>query len=317
MLKVVVFGCGHLGRWHVDKVVALNAEGLSELVAVVDPSPNTADKLKDKGLSIPAFKSYGECSVDFDVAIVVTPTSLHFELCKKLIMDKKHVFCEKPMTSTYEESLELKQLIADNGVKFQVGHSERFHEIWPEVKEKVDYFKGTPIIRLERQAPFKGRATDVDVVQDLMIHDIDLMMFILGDKPVSVEAFGKKQRTDKWDFVRALFRFNSGAVATISVGRNHIEEIRNFEVVNEHGCLQVDLFRKIMKEAKASAQDEESFVISKEYPARDHLLEEQRLFYKAIKENKATAVDEQAGVNAVYVVEQVLNSLDQEKVVSW
>lgn len=317
MLKVVVFGYGHLGRWHVDKVISLNTEGLSELVAVVDPCPTTAKKLKDKGLNIPVYHSFEECKVDYDTAIVVTPTSLHFDLCKKLILAKKHVFCEKPMTSTYEESLELKQLVADNGVKFQVGHSERFHQIWPEVKEKIDYFKGTPILRLERQAPFKGRATDVDVVQDLMIHDIDLMMFVLGDRPVSVEAFGKKQRTEKWDFVRALFRFNSGAVATISVGRNHTEETRNFEVVNEFGCLQVDLFRKVIKEARSDAKTEETFVVTKEYPARDHLLEEQRLFYKSIKEDTGTVVDEEAGVNAVHIVEQVLNSLDQEKVISW
>ncbi len=317
MLKVAVFGYGHLGRWHVDKVIALKAEGLSELVAVIDPSSATAQKLKEKDISAPVFRSFEDCTIDFDAAIVVTPTSFHFDLCKKLISAKKHVFCEKPMTSTYEESLELKQLIAENEVKFQVGHSERFHQIWPTLKEKKDYFKGTPILRLERQAPFKGRATDVDVVQDLMIHDIDLMMYVLGDKPVSVEAFGKKQRTDKWDFVRALFRFNSGAIATISVGRNHTEEIRNFEVVNEYGCLQVDLFRKVLKESKANATTEDTFVVSNEYPARDHLLEEQRLFYKAIKENSTTAVDEEAGVNAVYVVEQVLNSLDQEKAISW
>lgn len=317
MLKVVVFGCGHLGRWHVDKVIALNKEGLCELVAVVDPCLTTPDKLKEKKLDIPVFLSFEDCNIDYDTALVVTPTSFHFDLCKKLIQKKKHVFCEKPMTSTYEQSLELQHLIVENGVKFQVGHSERFHQIWPEVKGKTEYFKGAPILRLERQAPFKGRATDVDVVQDLMIHDIDLMMYILGDNPVSVEAFGKKQRTDKWDFVRALFRFNTGAIATISVGRNHTQEIRNFEVTNDAGCIQVDLFKKVLNEAKSSAMTDDTFVISKEYPGRDHLLEEQRLFYKAIKENTKTVVDEQDGVNAVYIVEQVLNSLDTGKSISW
>ncbi len=317
MIKTVVFGYGHLGRWHVDKVIALKSEGLSDLVAVVDPSPDTKNKLEEKGINVPVFANLKECSLDFDAAIVVTPTSFHYELCKELIKMKKNVFCEKPMTSTYEQSIELKNLIAENQVKFQVGHSERFHQIWPTVKENVDFFKGTPALRLERQAPFKGRATDVDVVQDLMIHDIDLMMFILGDRPSSVEAFGKKQRTDKWDFVRAHFKFNSGAVAEITVGRGHTEEIRNFEVVNDAGCLQVDLFKKELKIAKSSALGPDDFVVTSEYPARDHLLEEQRLFYRAIVENTSTAVDETAGVNAVHIVEQVLHSLDQEKVVSW
>lgn len=317
MIKVIVFGYGHLGRWHVDKVLGLKEEGLSELVAIVDPSPETASKLKEKGIDIPVFKSYEQCDLEFDAAIVVTPTSYHYEVCKKLLEDKKHVFCEKPMTSSYEEAIEIKQLVQRNDLKFQVGHSERFHEVWNTVKEKNEYFKGTPILRLERQAPFKGRATDVDVVQDLMIHDIDLMMYILGDKPISVEAFGKKQRTDKWDFVRAIFNFNSGAVATISVGRNHTCEIRNFEVVNEYGCLQVDLFRKELMEARSSAKAEDEFVIRTEYPGRDHLLEEQRLFYKAIKNDTQTVVNEDDGVNAVYIVEQVLNSLELEKAISW
>jgi len=317
MLKVVVFGYGHLGRWHVDKVIALGKDKLSKLVAVVDPCLTTQNKLKEKGLDIPVFHSFEDCKVIYDVAIVVTPTSFHFDLCKKLIRNKKHVFCEKPMTSTYEQSLELQQLIEENKVKFQVGHSERFHQIWSTVKEKTEYFKDAPILRLERQAPFKGRATDVDVVQDLMIHDIDLMMYILDDKPFSVEAFGKKQRTDKWDFVRALFRFKSGAIATICVGRNHTQEIRNFEVTNEAGCIQVDLFKKELKEAKSSAMSDDTFVISSEYPASDHLLEEQRLFYKSIKENKKTVVNERDGLNAVYIVEQVLNSLETQKVISW
>ena len=317
MVRTIVFGYGHLGRWHVDKVLALKEEGLSELVAVVDPSAQTKEKLSEKGIEVPVFKSLADCSLEFDAAIVVTPTSFHYDLCKELISLKKHVFCEKPMTSTYEQAIDLKNLINEHGVKFQVGHSERFHQIWPTVKEHSDFFKGTPVLRLERQAPFKGRATDVDVVQDLMIHDIDLMMYILGDRPCSVEAFGKKQRTDKWDFVRAHFKFNSGVVAEITVGRGHTEEIRNFEVVNDCGCLQVDLFKKELKIAKSSAQGPDDFVVTSEYQGRDHLLEEQRLFYKAIKDNTSTVVDEEAGVDAVHVVEQVLNSLEQEKVISW
>lgn len=317
MIKVVVFGYGHLGRWHVDKVMALKEEGLCELVGVVDPSSDTVEKLKAKDIKVPVFTNVDKCDVDYDAAIVVTPTSMHFELCKELISKNKNVFCEKPMTSTYEESIEIKQLIEKSGLKFQVGHSERFHQVWPILKTKIDYFKGTPILRLERQAPFKGRATDVDVVQDLMIHDIDLMMFVLGDKPISVEAFGKKQRTDKWDYVKAVFNFNSGAVATIVVGRNHVDEVRSFEVVNDCGCIQVDLMRKKMKEAKSGAISEKDFVIESEYPPRDHLLEEQRLFYQSINDDTKTAVSEEDGVNAVYVVEQVLNSLEHEKSVSW
>lgn len=312
MVKVVLFGMGHLGKWHAQKIDVLEK---SEFVAVVDPFPGTVEKLNELNIDVPVYSSLQEIKEDFDAAIVATPTSLHHQICKELLKMGKHVFCEKPMTSTYEEALEIKNLVKEKGVVFQVGHSERFHQVWGTIKEKRDYFKGSPLISLNRQAPFKGRATDVDVVQDLMIHDLDILLFLLGEAPSKIEAFGKKIRTDKWDYVEAFLDFASGARATVRVGRNYTREVRDFEVVNQAGSLYVDLFQKRFLEASGRAQGPDDFVTDSTYPARDHLLEEQKLFYQSIEAGEAPFVDVDAGLKAVYLIEKVLEAIDSQKVI--
>ncbi len=308
MIKVALLGYGHLGKWHADKIMALDE---AELVAIVDPSPETEKKIKEKNIKAPVFQNLSDCDVDFDAGIVVTPTSFHFEICKALLSKNKHVFCEKPMTSTFEESLEIEALAKEKGVVFQVGHSERFHAIWETVKKKDTYFVGKPLFHLERQAPFKGRATDVDVVQDLMIHDLDILLYLTGEMPLSVRAFGKKIRTDKWDYAEAYLEFASGAHAVIKVGRNYVDEVRDFILTNEAGTIKVDLFQKNFKEASGGAKKD--FVIEQSYAARDHLLEEHKVFYSAIKGESENYVNATDGRSAVFLVEKVLQAIESGK----
>lgn len=308
MIKVVLFGYGHLGKWHADKICALDE---AELVAVVDPSPDTPHKLTEKGIKAPCFSSLKDCSLEFDAGIVVTPTSFHYELCKSLLEMGKHVFCEKPMTSTFEQALELEALVKKKGVVFQVGHSERFHQVWETLKKKDAYFVGKPLYHLERQAPFKGRATDVDVVQDLMIHDLDILLYLTGEMPLSLKANGKKIRTDKWDYAEAYLEFASGAHAVIKVGRNFVKEVRDFSIHNEAGSIQIDLFTKEIREASATANG--PFVVEEGYEARDHLLEEHKVFYQAILGRVDQYVNATDGRAAVFLVEKVLKAIESGK----
>lgn len=308
MINVVVFGMGHLGRWHVDKVMAIDC---ADLVAVVDPSLEAQRKLDDKKIDVPHISSPEECfqNIEFDAAIVAAPTSLHFDLCEQLLLLGKHVFCEKPMTSTHEEALELERVAKEKGLIFQVGHSERYHSIWEEVKKKSNFFEGSPNFQLQRRAPFKGRATDVDVVQDLMIHDLDLLLYLVSEKPKRIKANGLKIRTSKWDFVRAFLEYENGAHATITVDRNYTQEVREFEVMNEEGALYVDLFSRVMK--VAHKDETETFVRETPYEGRDHLLEEQKLFYGAIEKRNAPVVTATEGRLAVYYVTKVLEALEK------
>src|SRR5690606_27312243 len=118
---------------------------------------------------------------------IVTPTSTHFELCDYLVKQGKHVFCEKPLCAFYDEVLKLETVLKEDKV-LQVGHSERCHKAWEVLKEEFSEISAPWALKINRVAAFKGRATDVDVVQDLMIHDIDLLLFLMKKKPISVKA---------------------------------------------------------------------------------------------------------------------------------
>ena len=307
MIKVILVGLGHLGKWHAQKIDFLQE---AEFVAVVDPAEGSEKKIQELKLNVPLYRSLDDLSLDFDAAIVAVPTSFHFEVCKKLLEMSKHIFCEKPMTSTYSQAIELSHIQETKNVVFQVGHSERFHQVWESIKDKKEYFEDKPLIYSNRQASFKGRATDVDVVQDLMIHDLDILLFLLNETPSSIKAIGKKIRTDKWDYVEATLEFPSGSVASLRVGRNYTHEVRDFEVVNNCGTLRVDLFKGNFYEASGSAEEPDNFVVESVYPKRDHLLEEQKLFYHAINNGTAPCVNIQDGLKAVYLVEKVLESLE-------
>lgn len=310
-IKVALIGFGHLGKWHAQKVIALKE--YAELVAIVEPFNTKA--ASEAYPNILVVKSVKEVMDKFAAAIIVTPTSLHFELAKELLLSDKHIFCEKPVTETYNESKELIKIAEKKNKVFAVGQSERCHQIFEEREKFADFLEGTVSIRIDRYAPFKGRATDVDVVSDLMIHDIDMMLYLMKRVPKSVHSIGFKMRTDKWDMVTSFFEFNDGSKAAITVGRNNTTEVRRFESANKNGVVEIDLFANKIRTAHASSKTPETFVNEESYPKRDHLLIEQEAFYKAISGNGKPLADLADGAKAVYLVDKVLEGLAQNKTV--
>jgi predicted dehydrogenase len=160
-VKVAVVGHGHLGRWHTQKADQLED---SELVAIVEPY--NQEEIRKQYPHVKVVNQLKDVIDEIDAAVIVTPTSTHFELTKYCLEHKKHVFCEKPLCSTYEEAQALGEFTS--GLKLQVGHSERCHQVWESVSPLIDKIEGKKTLKINRFAPFKGRATDVDVVQDLM-----------------------------------------------------------------------------------------------------------------------------------------------------
>lgn len=158
-------------------------------------------------------------------------------------------------------------------------------------------------------APFKGRATDVDVVQDLMIHDLDLLVYLFGERPISVDAIGFKMRTNYYDYVTANFRFKSGNRATITVGRNQTKEVRELEISNRTGTLVVDLMKNEIQEALGSEVGPQ-FVKLETYEKRDHLLLEHKNFYHSINSGTAPVVSLEDGIIAVSLIDKVLESVN-------
>lgn len=306
-LKVAVIGFGHLGRWHVQKVLAF--PDLVELRYIVEAHPAAREVAQLAHPSIDIVDDIKNIISEIDAAIVVTPTSFHFDIVNYLITNNKHVFCEKPVTTTLQQALQLKDNLGDKKLIVQVGHSERFHKAW-ELKDLYKKFFAPPShITLTRVAPFKGRATDVDVVSDLMIHDLDLLVFLFQEIPTKVQAMGFKMRTQKWDYVTANFSFKSGHRATITVGRNQTKEVRELAVSNTQGTILFDLMKNEVLVASGNFDGPE-FVKTSSYEKCDHLLTEHQYFYDSILNNNKPIVSLEDGINAVKLIEKVLESVE-------
>ena len=309
-IKVAVIGYGHLGKWHSQK--AESFPEICELKYIVEKFPANMELAKKAHPNTNVVDDISKCIHDIDAAIVVTPTSFHFEIVEYLLKNKKHVFCEKPVTESTSQALALKELLKLNPVVLQVGHSERFHQAWEKKSNYEQFFSSPAHITLKRVAPFKGRATDVDVVQDLMIHDLDLLVYLFGETPISVDAIGFKMRTTHFDYVTANFRFKSGNRATITVGRNQTKEVRELEISNQSGTLLVDLMKNEISEALGTEAGP-VFVKLETYEKRDHLMLEHKNFYESILFKKAPIISLDDGLLAVKLIDKVLESVKSGK----
>lgn len=306
-VRVAVLGYGHLGKWHCQKAEA-NKDS-AEFVAIVEKFPAGQELARQNHPNVKVVSDIDEVINDIDAAVIVTPTSTHFELVSKLLKAGKHVFCEKPLCSNDEEAGKLRQIAENSKLVLQVGHSERFHQAWEMLKENFSNLKAPYTVRINRVAAFKGRATDVDVVQDLGIHDLDLVMYLFNEKPVAVTAQGYKIRTDKWDHAHLDIELTNGSRAYISIGRNGVKEIRDLEVMSASGCIYVDLFTNKVMTASSSTFEDGSFVKEFDYPKRDHLMLEHTHFYDSILNNKKAVINLNDGLNAVHLVDCALKSL--------
>jgi predicted dehydrogenase len=311
-VRTATIGYGFLGKWHAQKAAALNT--LCELKGIVEKFPNAQETARTNHPGVPVVSDWRE--VEIDAAVVVTPTSFHYAVAKDLLNAGKHVFCEKPLCSTASEARELEALAQQKNLVLQVGHSERCHEAWEKLRPGFLNLKGGLTLKIDRFAPFKGRATDVDVVQDLMIHDIDLMLWLFGRKPLSVRAWGHKIRTQHWDHVTAQFTLADGMEATLTMGRNSVHEVRALEVFHATGSTRVDLFANKIQTAPSGEVSPGVYTSEETYAKRDHLLIEQEAFYRSIAEKKPAMVTATEGRVAVELVEAVLQSLQTGQSVS-
>lgn len=316
-IRVAVLGYGHLGKWHCQKVAAHGDR--VEFVAIVDKFPASQEAARTNHPGVNVVNDVKEVMNEIDAAFIVTPTSVHFELVKLLLENNKHVFCEKPLCSNDKEALALKQIAENKKVVLQVGHSERFHEAWDKLVSKFHALPTPYTVRINRAAPFKGRATDVDVVQDLAIHDLDLLMFLFKQKPVSIKASGLKIRTNKWDHATIHIEMQDGCEAIVVVGRNHVKEMRDLEVISKEGMIFVDLFANKILEAPKGEISPGIFVKEEAYSKRDHLMLEHQYFYDSIQKGTHPIVGLHDGLAAVHLIDMTLASMETGRpvMVNW
>jgi predicted dehydrogenase len=310
-IRVAVLGYGHLGKWHCQKVEA-HSESV-DFVAIVEKFSPSQTLARQNHPNVRVVENIEEIISEIDAAFIVTPTSTHCELMTYLLNQGKHVFCEKPVCSNDHEAERLLALAREKNVVIQVGHSERFHQAWNLIGEKLKKLRTPYRVRINRVAAFKGRATDVDVIQDLAIHDLDLILYLLNQRPLSVKAEGYKIRTQKLDHASIELELESNCSAEITVSRNHVKEIRDFEVISQDGMIYVNLMNNKILEAHSSSFEDGSFVKELNYEKRDHLLLEHKYFYQSIMKNESPVVTIADGLNAVHLVDLSLQSVEQGK----
>ena len=312
-VRVAVLGYGHLGKWHCQKVEA--HKDMAEFVAIVEKFPAGQESARINHPQVKVVSDIKEIINDIDAAFVVTPTSTHFELVKYLLENNKHVFCEKPICSNDEEGKALARIAADKKVVLQVGHSERFHEAWEKLKDKFAKLTPPYTVRMNRVAPFKGRATDVDVVQDLAIHDLDLVLHLFKQKPLRITAQGQKIRTNNWDQANIHLALEDECHVFLVVGRNAVKEMRDVEVISKDGMMMVDLFTNKIFEATNTKYEDGTFVKDQDYSKRDHLLLEHKYFYDSVLKSNPAIIGLRDGLNAVHLVDCTLKSMETQKTI--
>ena len=317
--KIGVVGAGHLGRHHIKHLS--NHKGV-DFVGVFDINEDSLKNICDE-FSVKPLKSLEELISLCEAVNIVTPTNTHFDIAKKFLNQRKDVFIEKPITNTVEEALSLIDLAKTNECILQVGHIERFNPTINKLKELVD---NPHYIEIERLAPFQARGTEVPVVLDLMVHDIDLILEMVNSPLASVQASGAKMMSNTIDLAHAHIKFQNGVVANLKssrIAQNYVRKIRtyqkNFYSITDLMVPQIELYglkRHDMFSEKLKSQEVETntglktLYYEKFIPEnKDALLEEINDFIHCINTRSKPNVDGQAGANALEIALQIENEI--------
>src|SRR5580704_16695217 len=225
-VKVAVLGTGSLGQHHARIYSELHAAGQVELTGIFDAHAETARKIAEKH-KLKVFASIAEAAAASDALNIVTPTSTHYEIAEMLLTQGKHVLVEKPMTDNSEQAAKLCEIAQRRNCVLQVGHVERFNPVFKFLEKMVTEPK---FIECHRLSPFPARSTDIGVVLDLMIHDLDVVLAFVKSPVTSVDAVGIPVLSTTEDIANARLRFASGCVANLTASRVSPEKMRKIRV---------------------------------------------------------------------------------------
>lgn len=237
MRKIGVIGAGHLGKIHINCIKEISGY---DLVGFYDVNPLVASDVQQK-YNIPAFENFEELLEKVDVIDIVTPTVSHFEYAKKSLEAKKHVFIEKPIVTTLEEAKELMKISKNAGVQIQIGHVERFN---PAFLATRSYINEPKFIEAHRLSYYNPRGTDVPVVLDLMIHDIDILLTIIDSPIKGIYANGVPVLTQNIDIANARIEFEDGSVANLTASRISMKKMRKMRLFQQDSYISMDFLNK-------------------------------------------------------------------------
>lgn len=235
--RIGVLGAGHLGRIHIQQILEIPEW---ELVGFFDPDAEKCAKIGAE-FGVKAFSSPEELIAASDALDIVTPTLSHFAMAQKGIAAGRHLFIEKPLTETVAEADALLALVKDSGLQVQVGHVERFN---PAFIAAQPHFNGPMFIETHRLAQFNPRGTDVSVVLDLMIHDLDIVLHVVNSPVVSISASGVAVVSDTPDICNARITFANGCVANLTASRISLKNMRKSRFFQRDAYIGVDMLKK-------------------------------------------------------------------------
>lgn len=308
-IRCAVIGVGYLGRFHAQKYAA---SPLAELVAVVDPDQAAADRVAAEN-GCEALSHHRELLGRVDAVSIAVPTTLHFELSSDFLRHGSHVLVEKPITSTLEEAETLVRLAREHGRLLQVGHLERFN---PALMELTGQHIEPLFIESHRLAPFKPRATDVNVVLDLMIHDIDIILELVDSPLRSVQASGAQVLSRELDIVNARLEFMNGCVANVTSSRVSQKTERKMRIFQKNAYFSVDFqHRSLNMHVLDPHLDASGLPLirseTREFAAGDALQLEIEAFLLAIRGEGPVVVSGEDGLRALRTAHDISRHLRQ------
>ncbi|MBM4288394.1 MAG: Gfo/Idh/MocA family oxidoreductase, partial [Deltaproteobacteria bacterium] len=295
-IKAGVIGVGYLGRFHAQKYAALEN---AELVGVVDIDPGKAAQVAQE-CQTRAFTDYRELLPLVQAVSVAVPTTQHYAVVQECLTHQVDVLAEKPLATTVAEAEELVQLARRQDRILQVGHLERFNPAMEELSRRVH---DPRFIEIHRLAFFKERGTDVDVVRDLMIHDLDLVLALVPGAVSEIRAAGVSVLTDSIDLANARLEFHSGCIANLTASRISVKSMRKFRLFQPHTYLSVDFeARELMVVAQTGEPGGILPGIHLEtvkFPPADPLMKEIAAFLEAVASRQEPVVSGEAGKEAL------------------
>lgn len=317
MLNIAVIGAGHLGEFHIK---LLKSSKLFNLIGFFDPNKSRVKEIIDK-YNI-NFIEIDKISSLVDAVIISTPTSFHYETAVKFLNNKKHVFVEKPITSTIEQANKLIEIKKNNKLIGQVGHVERFNSAFLSIKDALNPM----FIESHRLSSYPSRGTDVSVVLDLMIHDIDIVLSLVDSKITKISANGTKIISSSPDIANARIEFENGCVANLTSSRLSLKKMRKMRVFQTDSYISLDFdsgFSEIIKIKNFDGKNNYAMTIhdsegvEKEIQIENitnekinSIEEEHKNFYYSIIKKEDPIVSFEKGRNALKLAIEILKIIE-------
>jgi predicted dehydrogenase len=310
-IRAAVIGVGYLGRFHAQKYAELTE---CELVAVVDARQEARETVAAE-VGARALADHHALLGEVDAVSIVTPTAAHYPIAREFLAAGAHVLVEKPITETPDQARELIRLAAHNGRILQVGHLERFNSA---ILGAEEYLVAPRFIECHRLAPYKERGTDVSVVLDLMIHDIDIVQTLVGSPIESIDAIGTPVFSEDVDIANARIRFANGCVANATASRVSLKTERKMRVFSDEAYVSMDLQQKIVtvirkRPGGPAAGQLPVLIEERNFEPGDALKAEIHSFLTCILAGRPPVVSGEAGLAALQTAMQITAQVNQSR----